>query len=107
MNPGIIQFRVALIVIALIASLNSSSVAADEAGGSTVAKDPCALALLPHEGTDKQDLEIIRLQTKVRSASDTAIWLGQLRWRWAFVGKARSGFDPGYHKLGPARARSS
>ena len=97
MNPGIIQVRVALIVVALIASLDSSSVAADEAGGSTVAKNPCALALLPHEGNDKQDLEIIRLQTKVRSASDTAIWLEQLG--WAFVAKARSSFDPGYYKL--------
>jgi tetratricopeptide (TPR) repeat protein len=97
MNPGIIQVRVALIVVALIASLDSSSVAADEAGGSTVAKNPCALALLPHEGTDKQDQEIIQLQTKLRSASDTAVWLEQLG--WAFVAKARSSFDPGYYKL--------
>src|SRR4029077_7713609 len=97
MNYGIIQVRVALIVAALIASLDSSSVAADEAGSSTDAKDPCALALVPHEGTDKLDLEIIRLQTKVRSASDPTVWLEQLG--WAFVAKARRSFDPGYYKL--------
>jgi hypothetical protein len=79
MNPGIIQLRVALIVAALIGSLGSSPVAADNAGGSTIAKDPCALALLPHEGTDKVDGEIIRLQTKVRNASDSATTLWTLR----------------------------
>ena len=97
MNHGIIQVRVALIVAALFASLNSSSLAADEAGRSTVAKDPCALALLPYEGTNKLDLEIIRLQTKVRSASDPTVWLEELG--WAFVAKARRSFDPGYYKL--------
>lgn len=44
MNPGIIQVRVALIVAALIAS-----VAADEPNGSTIAKDPCALAMVPRK----------------------------------------------------------
>jgi hypothetical protein len=97
MNPGIIQVRVALVVAALIASLDLSSVAADESSDSTIAKDPCALAMVPHEGTDKQDLEIIRLQTKVRSASDPTAWLEQLG--WAFVAKACSSFDPGYYKL--------
>jgi tetratricopeptide (TPR) repeat protein len=97
MNSRITQVRVALIVAALIASLGSSLVAADEPSGSALAKDPCALALLPHEGTDKEDLEIIRLQTKVRSASDSTAWLEQLG--WAFVGKARVSFDPGFYKL--------
>jgi tetratricopeptide (TPR) repeat protein len=97
MNPQIIYVGVATIVAALIASLDSSSLAADEVGGPTVAGDPCALALVPHEGTDKQDLEIIRLQKKVRSASDPAVWLEQLG--WAFVAKARVSFDPGFYKL--------
>jgi lipopolysaccharide biosynthesis regulator YciM len=97
MNPTIIQVRVALIVAALIASLGSSFVAADEPNGSAIAKDPCALALLPHEGTDKEDMEIIRLQTKVRNASDSTAWLEQLG--WAFVAKARGSFDPGFYKL--------
>jgi tetratricopeptide (TPR) repeat protein len=96
-NPGIIQVRVALIVAALIASVDSSSVAENEASVSAMAKDPCALALVPHEGNDKQDLEIIRLQTKVRSASDPTAWLEQLG--WAFVAKARVSFDPGFYKL--------
>jgi tetratricopeptide (TPR) repeat protein len=97
MNPGIIQIRVALIVAVLIASLDSSCVASDEVGGSTNSKGPCALALLPHEGTDKQDLEIIRLQTKALSASDPTTLLEQLG--WAFVTKARVSFDPGFYKL--------
>jgi tetratricopeptide (TPR) repeat protein len=97
MNPGILQVRVALVVAALIASLDLSSVAADESSDSTIAKDPCALALVPHEGTDKEDLEIIRLQTKVRNASDSTAWLEQLG--WAFVAKARVSFDPGFYKL--------
>jgi tetratricopeptide (TPR) repeat protein len=97
MNPRIIEVRVALIVAALIASLGSSFVAADEPNRSAIAKDPCALALLPHEGTDKEDLEIIRLQIKVRNASDSTAWLEQLG--WAFVAKARVSFDPGFYKL--------
>jgi hypothetical protein len=55
-----------------------------------MAKDPCALALVSHEGNDKQDLEIIRLQTKVRSASDPTAWLEQLG--WAFVAKGARQF---------------
>jgi tetratricopeptide (TPR) repeat protein len=97
LNPGIVQVRVALIVAALIASVDSSSVAEDEANVSVMGKDPCVLALVPHQGTDKQDLEIIRLQMKVRSAFDPAVWLEQLG--WAFVAKARVSFDPGFYKL--------
>jgi tetratricopeptide (TPR) repeat protein len=97
MNPRIIQVRVAVIIAALSASLGSSFVAGDEPNGSAIAKDPCALALLPHEGTDKEDLEIIRLQTKARNASDSTAWLEQLG--WAFVDKARGSFDPGFYKL--------
>ena len=51
MNPRIMQVRVAVIIAALSASLGSSFVAGDEPHGSAIAKDPCALALLPHEGT--------------------------------------------------------
>jgi tetratricopeptide (TPR) repeat protein len=59
--------------------------------------DPCALPLLPHEGSKKEDLEIIRLQAKVREASDPASWLERLG--WAFIAKARISFDPGFYKL--------
>ena len=97
MNPAIRQVRAALIVAALIAWLGRSAVAADEFNASTFAKDPCALALAPHEGPDEADREIIRLQTKARSASDPAPWLERLG--WAFVAKARVSFDPGFYKL--------
>src|ERR1700736_6133554 len=97
MNPRIIQVRVALIVAALIASSGSSFVAADEPNGAAIAKDPCALALLPHEGTDNEDLEIIRLQTKARNASDSTAWLEQLG--WAFAGRAQLSFDHGFSQL--------
>ena len=97
MSRGITQVRVALIVAALIAAVDSLSAAGNEGNVSAVMKDPCALALLPHEGSDKQDLEIIRLQTRARSASDQAVWLEQLG--WAFVAKARVSFDPGFYKF--------
>ena len=45
----------------------------------------------------KEDLEIIRLQNKVRNSPDSTAWLEQLG--WAFVGKARGSFDPGFYKL--------
>jgi lipopolysaccharide biosynthesis regulator YciM len=97
MNQRILQVRVALIFTALIALLGASFVAADEPKSTTIAKDPCTLALVPHEGTDKLDLEIIRLQTKVQCASDPTAWLKQLG--WLFVVKARVSFDPGFYKL--------
>jgi tetratricopeptide (TPR) repeat protein len=97
MNRGIIQVRVALIVTALTASVDSSSAVQNSANVSAMDKDPCVLALVPHEGSDKQDLEIIRLQTRVRSATDPSGWLEQLG--WAFVAKARVSFDPGFYKL--------
>src|ERR1700682_3291406 len=96
MIPRIIQGSAAFFVAAFIASFGSSFVTADEPNGSAIAKDPCALTLLPHEGTDKEDLEIIRLQTRVRNASDSTAWLEELG--WAFVAKARISFDPGFYK---------
>ena len=96
-NPRTNLICVALIVATLIASLGSSLKAADEPNGSPITKDPCAMALLPHEGTDPIDLEIIRLQSKARNASDSTVWLEELG--WAFVTKARVSFDPGFYKL--------
>ena len=95
--PRTNQICVALIVSVLIASRDSSLIAADESNGATIAKDPCALTLLPHEGTEPIDLEIIRLQTKARNAADSTVWLEQLG--WALVAKARQSFDPGFYKL--------
>ena len=79
MIPRIIQGSVAVFVAAFIASFGSSFVIAGEPNGPAIAKDPCALTLLPHEGTDKEDLEIIRLQTRVRDASDSTAVV-QLGW---------------------------
>ena len=97
MNAGTVPFRVAPITVALTASLGPSLVAADDLDGSKLAKNPCAVALAPHEGTDKADREIIRLQAKARDALDPTAWLEQLG--WAFVAKARVSFDPGFYKL--------
>ena len=96
-NPRTNLICVALIVATLIASFGSALKAADEPNGTPVTNDPCAMALLPHEGTDPIDLEIIRLQGKARNASDSTVWLEQLG--WAFVTKARVSFDPGFYKL--------
>jgi len=96
MNQRILRVG-ALIVAALIASFRGSFVAADEPNSSTIARDSCALALLPHEGTGGLDLEIIRVQKEVRSASDPTAWLAQLG--WLFIVKARISFDPGFYKF--------
>jgi tetratricopeptide (TPR) repeat protein len=97
MNPRNTQTRITFLVLAFIALIGASFGAAAEPDVSALAKDPCALALAPPEGSDKEDIEIIRLQTKVRTAPDSTAWMEQLG--WAFVQKARVSFDPGYYKL--------
>jgi tetratricopeptide (TPR) repeat protein len=87
----------AFLVIAFIALIGPLSAARAEPDGPVQAKDPCALTLAPPEGAEKEDLEIIRLQNKVRTTSDSTGWMEQLG--WAFVQKARVSFDPGYYKL--------
>jgi tetratricopeptide (TPR) repeat protein len=87
----------AFLVIAFIALIGPLSAAAAEPDGPAQATDPCALTLAPPEGAEKEDLEIIRLQNKVRTTSDSTGWKEQLG--WAFVQKARVSFDPGYYKL--------
>ena len=81
----------------MISSVGAPAVAEKQGNVSALDKGPCALALVPHQGTDEQDLETIRLQGKVRSASDPTVWLEQLG--WAFIAKARLSFDPGFYKL--------
>lgn len=57
--------------------------------------DPCAIALAPHWGDEGIDREIRRLQNEARSErADSMKRLG-----WAFIGKARLSYDPGYYKL--------
>jgi tetratricopeptide (TPR) repeat protein len=59
--------------------------------------DPCELVLAPHAGTGRLDVEIKRLQAKLRNETNTHPYLERLG--WLFVAKARESFDPGYYKL--------
>lgn len=59
--------------------------------------DPCTIALTPHEGTNRTDEAIIRLQHALRQSTQPMAYLERLG--WAFVAKARSSFDPGFYTL--------
>jgi tetratricopeptide (TPR) repeat protein len=59
--------------------------------------DPCGIALAPHHGNEKIDLEIERLQGEARSGANSAECMKRLG--WAFITKARLSYDPGYYKL--------
>jgi hypothetical protein len=59
--------------------------------------DPCAMALVPHEGMDRVDQEISHFQHNVRQMAESAVYLERLG--WAFITKARLSFDPGFYKL--------
>lgn len=62
--------------------------------------DPCAVALIPHAGTESVDQNIIRLQDAVRHAAmDQMAMAHWERLGWAFIAKARRSFDPGFYKL--------
>ena len=58
---------------------------------------PCAIALAPHSGNDRVDLEIIELQQKARVSATTMPSLERLG--WAYIAKARLSFDAGFYKL--------
>ena len=76
-------------------STNAVETAAVDPFPATV--DPCSMVLVPHEGAGKLDLEIIRLQQKVRAEKNPVPWIERLG--WMFVAKARESYDPGYYKL--------
>jgi tetratricopeptide (TPR) repeat protein len=59
--------------------------------------DPCHLVLASHPGTDPLDVQITRLQAKLRNETNNFQNLEKLG--WLFVAKARASFDPGYYKL--------
>ena len=59
--------------------------------------EPCDLILAPHVGTGRLDMEITRLQAKLRDETNTFPYVEKLG--WLFVAKARESFDPGYYKL--------
>jgi tetratricopeptide (TPR) repeat protein len=75
----------------------SSSAIKNPASVSTLANNPCEIALAPHEGNEKFDLEIRQLQDAariVKKRSETIKRLG-----WVYIKKARLSYDPGYYKL--------
>jgi tetratricopeptide (TPR) repeat protein len=58
---------------------------------------PCEVILAPEAGTGRVDIEIRRVQQKLREDGSHAQELERLG--WLFVAKARESFDPGYYKL--------
>jgi tetratricopeptide (TPR) repeat protein len=61
------------------------------------ALDPIAIALAAHDGQDKLDEEIRKVQDQVRAGQDIDRALERLG--WLFVTRARRSFDPGFYKL--------
>src|SRR5258708_37371443 len=59
--------------------------------------DPCQLILAPHAGTNRLDIEITRLQARLRNETNSVQHVEQLG--WLLEAKARARFDPGYYKL--------
>jgi tetratricopeptide (TPR) repeat protein len=66
-------------------------------GVSVPSNDACAIALAPHKGDEPIDREIRRLQDEAHSGTKRVEIMKRLG--WAFIGKARSSYDPGYYKL--------
>jgi tetratricopeptide (TPR) repeat protein len=82
--------------------MTSPIVAGHEAAATIRDKDaslpsPCEVILAPHAGTNRLDREISRLQTRLRTETNTFHYVENLG--WLFVAKARESFDPGYYKL--------
>jgi len=70
----------------------------------TIFDNSLDLVLTPQTGDSRTDKEIFRLQQQIRSGRNLQLGLEQLG--WAFVTKAREGFDPGFYKLAEQCARS-
>ena len=65
--------------------------------------DPCAIALVPHKGSEALDFDITQLQEEIREARRPASRLERLG--WLFVAKARASNDSGYYSLAEQSAR--
>src|SRR6266700_3320660 len=85
-----------LICLATISCRQANTTTSDSAMGNKKT-GRMAIALVPHSGTGRVDLEIIRVQKQVRAGKNLDISIERLG--WAFVAKARESFDPGYYKL--------
>ena len=75
----------------------ASEVATGAPADDPLTPSPCDLMLAPQAGTGRLDVEIRRLQTKLRTDPSASNYLENLG--WLFVAKARESFDPGYYKL--------
>jgi tetratricopeptide (TPR) repeat protein len=64
---------------------------------SVPSSDACAIALARHKGDEPIDREIRRLQEEAGSGTKRIEAMKRLG--WAFVGKARSSYDPGFYKI--------
>ena len=63
----------------------------------SASRNPLAIALATHVGTDRMDEEIRRCQERVRAGDAAPGTLERLG--WLYVGKARSACDPGFYLL--------
>jgi len=59
--------------------------------------DSCELSLANHKGESPLDIDIVRYQKLSQGTNNPNAYLERLG--WAYIGKARSSFDPGYFKL--------
>jgi tetratricopeptide (TPR) repeat protein len=64
---------------------------------SGVVADPCRMVLMAMGGESRLDKDIALAQQRVRSETNSYAALETLG--WLFVSKARTDFDPGFHKL--------
>ncbi len=88
---GSLKFACAL----LLCALTGCSTAERNESLSNTLPSPCRAALAPHRGTGTLDMEIVKLQEKIRGTPSTRGRLEQLD--WFFVAKARAADDSGYY----------
>lgn len=70
------------------------------APNSTNSLQSCEIALSQHEGGEKIDQDIRRIQQKIRAGQQGQQVLPMIEsLGWSYVEKARESFDPGYYKL--------
>ena len=63
----------------------------------------CAIALAPHQGDERVDRAIFRVQQQLATSRAPFALFDQLG--WAYVAKARVSFDPGFYTLADQTAR--
>jgi len=99
-RPSHGSFLVWAFILSLFVALSpacSRSTSSTPGKTAVPALDPIVIALAAHDGQDKLDEEIRKVQDQVRASKDTDRALERLG--WLFVTKARRSFDPGFYKL--------